>query len=868
MSLEDILIRVQSPIRYLNHEINAYKKDPCQAELKIALCFPELYEVGISHLGHRLLYHILNQRSEILCDRAYAPAEDLFELLKKNSIPLFGWETKIPLKNFDLLGFTLPNELCYSNLLYILDCAGIPPRAEQRMDKDYPIILGGGPCVSNPEPIAHFFDALFFGEAEEAILEISEALKQWKKHGGGKEELLEELTKIPGIYVPAFYQPEFDEQGRLLKIEPKSPAPEKIIRRMVPDLDKAFAPTKDLVPFAEAVHDRLVVEIARGCTQGCRFCQAGTIYRPYRERTASKVLQIIREGLKATGYEECSLLSLSAGDYSQIEKLIVRIITEHWSNRIALSLPSLRVNSLTPLVLEAIKKVRKTGFTIAPEAGSERLRKMINKPISDTEIFNTTEKVLKAGWRNLKFYFMVGLPEETEEDIHSLIKLTRALSGIGRRIQPGAQFSLSINGFIPKPHTPFQWERQLGIMELKGIQEKLRKEIPRNLKIRLEDSRVSFLEGVFSRGARELNSVLESAYQKRAKFDSWSEHFRFDAYLSAFEELGINPEQYLKEKPEDTVFPWEHLDPQVSKKFLLKERDRSREGVLTEDCRIAGCLENCGVCDQRQIQPKLSEEIEKKAEPELIKTLEQLSPQPDLYFRYLVHYQRMRDLRFLGLLENNRMFVRAVRRAGLPMRFSQGFHPLPKISFASGPPVGVESDAEYLELELLEHLPTEKIKSQIQEVLPEGIKIIEVKELSLRARSINQQISLIEYLAILPENLKEKVKQEELAKFLTSEQFMIKQKRDKKERIVDLKQKIKYIELTTENNIKFGIINSQGPLAKPQEVVSEIFQIKEPEIYQVRFKRIFMRFMEQRSIAYSGDSIRKSGLIQKKMRGK
>ena len=566
MKIDDLLIRVQAPIRYLNREINSWRKNPEKTQLKAALCFPDLYEIGISHLGHRLLYHILNNHPDILCDRAYAPWPDFAALLKKESVPYYGLESKLPLKSFDLMGFTLPNELCYSNILYMLDLARIPLRAEERREGSWPLVIGGGPCASNPEPVSAFFDAFFFGEADQAILEIAELLIKWKKQGDGKKEsLLIELSKIPGVYVPEFYQPELKDT-KLSAMKPRPGAPEKVLRRILPDLDQSYFPVRELVPYAEAVHDRYVIEIARGCTRGCRFCHAGIIYRPYRERSLNNVLELARQGLKATGYEECSLLSLSAGDYSAIEELIVNLIIEHYPKRVSVSLPSLRVSSLSPVLLEAIKRVRKTGFTIAPEAGTERLRRALNKPITDQEIFETAEKVLKAGWRTLKFYFMIGLPTETDEDIMGIVKLAKSLSAMSRRIQPSAQLNLSISGFIPKPHTPFQWEEQAGINELFEIQKKIKSELHRDRsRLKTENPENSFLEGVFSRGGRELCGLIEAAHKKGLCFDGWTEQFKFDSWLQAFQEQGIDPEQYLKARDDNFVFPFEHLYSGVSR---------------------------------------------------------------------------------------------------------------------------------------------------------------------------------------------------------------------------------------------------------------------------------------------------------------
>jgi len=844
-------------MRYLDHEINSCRKDPAGAKLKAVMCFPDVYEIGISHLGHRLLYHVLNSREEVLCDRVYAPWPDFAELLKKESVPLYAAETRLPLSKFDLMGFTLPNELCYSNVLYMLELAGIPLRAQDRMEGKWPLIIGGGPCASNPEPLAAFFDAFFFGEADQAILEIADVVMRWKSGGDGKKEsLLRELCKIQGVYVPAFYEPEH-KAGRFAGLTAKSPAPQRVTRRLVPDLDAAFFPTRELVPFAEAVHDRYVIEIARGCTRGCRFCHAGIIYRPYRERSPQKVLELAREGLKSTGYEELSLLSLSAGDYSSIDELIVRLIVEHYSKRVSISLPSLRVASLSPVLLEAIKRVRKTGFTIAPEAGTERLRRVLNKEITDQEILDTTEKVLKAGWRSLKFYFMAGLPTETGEDVAGVVNLARSLSRLARKTQPSAQLSLSMSGFVPKPHTAFQWEKQIDAEQLREIQARLKKDLSRErIKLKLEDPRNSLLEGVFSRAGREMAGCIEAAVKKGARFDGWSEQFNLELWFEAFQENNLNYRDYLKPRPDDFIFPYEHMDSCVAKMFLLGERDRALKAETTDDCRTAGCFQNCGVCDQKLVAPRVSRPLAERSFEELISSLDNLPRQPDLYFRYLVKYQRLGELRFLGLLENNRMFLRAVRRANLAMRYSQGFHPLPKISFSPSPPVGVESEAEFVELEILEHITPEQLQKSFQEAMPRGIEITEVRELNLKTPSISQMISSMEYLAIVPQPLRAEVTQEKIDAFQAKENLVIEQVREKGNRSIDLKQKVKFIELALENNVKFGMISGGGPSAKPQEVMAAVFGIARDDLFQVRFVRTGVRFREERPIEYPGTAVR------------
>jgi radical SAM-linked protein len=452
---------------------------------------------------------------------------------------------------------------------------------------------------------------------------------------------------------------------------------------------------------------------------------------------------------------------------------------------------------------------------------------------------------------------MVGLPTETEEDISGIAELARSLCRIARRVQPSAQLSLSVSGFVPKPHTPFQWEKQFGIEELAEIQARLKKDLSRErLKLKMEDPRNSLLEGIFSRAGRELCAVIESAHNTGARFDGWTEQFNLDNWFKSFEENGIDYRDYMQERPVDFMFPFEHMDPCVSRTFLLGERELARSAKITDDCRTAGCVQDCGVCDQQIIAPHVAELFGERSSEELIRTLDQLPVQSELYFRYLVRYRRINDLRFMGLLENNRMFLRAVRRADLPMRYSQGFHPLPKISFSPAPPVGVESDAEFVELEIMDHLAADMLKSLLQDAMPAGIDITEVKEVSLKAPSISQLISLMEYVALVPEDLKQFITQEKIDAFNNGQTFIIEQKREKKERSIDLKQKVKFIEIYDEIKIKFGMIISGGPSAKPYEVVGKIFGLSEEDVSRIRFRRTEVRFREERPIEYPGTAVR------------
>jgi len=852
---EALLPHLVSPIRYLGHELNAARKDPKGAEVTFALAFPDVYEIGISHLGVRILYHLLNDQEGVACDRAYAPWTDLAARLREKSLPLASQEWRRPLREFDILGFSLPHELCYSNVLAMLELAGIPLRAQDRRAGRWPLVLGGGPCASNPEPLAEFFDAFLFGEGEEAVLEIVAAARAWKKSGRGRDELLARLAEIPGVYVPEFFAPEYQADGTIARVRPLRSGYEKITRRIVADLALAPFPTRPLVPFAEAIHDRVVVEIARGCTRGCRFCHAGIIYRPYRERPAGQVLSLLRESLKTTGYEECSLLSLSAGDYSGIENLLLRVIREHHAKRVAVSLPSLRVQSLTSPLMKAIQQVRKTGFTIAPEAASERLRRVINKPFTDAELLATAEEVFAHGWRKIKLYFMVGLPTETDEDAFGIGDLVQRMDQLGAHYGH-PQINLSLSAFVPKPHTPFQWEPQLEPERLERIQGEFRRRFRRGrVHLKWQDPRLSRLEGIFSRGDRRLSRLLLRGRELGLGFEGWSEAFDPAGWEQALAAAEVVPAFYTtRPRPETEVFPWDHLDPGVTRQFLLRERQRAYEEAFTDDCRVTGCRESCGVCDLKTVLPRVSPDLEPMPE---IETLEPPQPPPELRFRYRLRYSRRDATRFLGQLEINRLFVRAVRRAGLPMRYSQGFHPLPRVVYGPAPPVGVASEAEYLELEFVKRLPAEEVESRMAAVLPEGMAVLECHELPLQSPPISTMINLFEYRIEAPAGSSGAwFTPEAVQAFKNRATFPILQKREKGERTVDLKDRVKDLQITAEGALRLLLRAGAGAGVKPGEVVQHVFGRSEEEVKELTVMRLRAEFKESRAVRFPGQAVR------------
>ncbi|MGE5252966.1 MAG: TIGR03960 family B12-binding radical SAM protein, partial [Planctomycetaceae bacterium] len=511
MNQEDLL-RISKPSRYIGGEVNSVFKDPDRVKLKFALAFPDVYEVGMSHLGFQILYHLLNEIPEVACERVFVPWPDMENLLREKTLPLRSLESSRPLREFDVLGFSLQYELNYSGVLNVLDLAGIPLRTGERK-VGYPLVIGGGPCALNPEPLADFFDLFLLGDGEEAVLEICRGIIASRDRGEEKEALLDRMARIQGVYVPSFFQADYGSGGRIREMVRLKDDLPSVTRRILPDLERGTFPSRPLLPFMEVIHDRLNIEIARGCTRGCRFCQAGMIYRPLRERSPGGILDLVKAGLENTGYDEVSLLSLSTGDYTCIRSLISSILEHTRDARVALSFPSLRVETLTPSLIQRVLEVRKTGFTLAPEAGTERLRRVINKGNTEEDLLSTVQQVFSAGWRLVKLYFMIGLPTEGEEDLDGIVSLCRKALRVARGSQGSAQINLSLSTFIPKAHTPFQWEAQCDMEEVRKKHQFLRKKLDhQGLNFKWTDPRMSFLEGILARGDRRLGRVLETAY--------------------------------------------------------------------------------------------------------------------------------------------------------------------------------------------------------------------------------------------------------------------------------------------------------------------------------------------------------------------
>lgn len=600
--IEALLARVQKPVRYMGGEFGAAMKRAEDVDVRYAFLFPDTYEVGMSHLGMRILYDALNRRGDVWCERVFTPWVDMAELMRAENVPLFALESRTPVREFDILGITLQYEMSYTNVLESLDLAGIPLRREDRGESD-PFVICGGPCAFNPEPLAPFVDLFALGDGEEETLATVDAYKAWKRSGAPREEYLRMCAEIPGIYVPSFYDVTYNPDGTIAAVTPKpgTNAPEVVRKAMVCDLNAADYPESLIVPYGEIVHNRIMLEIFRGCTRGCRFCQAGMIYRPVRERSRERLMELAEKLVASTGYDEISLMSLSSGDYSCLPELAHDMVERFARKRVKISLPSQRIDAVLTDTLKETQKVRKTALTLAPEAGTQRLRDVINKGVTEEDLVRSVTDAFEQGWSAVKLYFMIGLPTETDEDVRGIAELARLVrrcyfSVPKERRAPGLRITVSASVFVPKPFTPFQWCGQLESGEVIRRQKLLRDELRtvKGVDFKYHAPDVSYIEAVFARGDRRLADVLERAWKLGCRFDGWSDQFRYDLWLQAFADCGVDPAFYgLREFGTDEVLPWDHLDAGITKEFLLREWNRAQKGERTQDCR-KGCV-GCGV---------------------------------------------------------------------------------------------------------------------------------------------------------------------------------------------------------------------------------------------------------------------------------
>lgn len=826
LSFENLLGLVERPGRYLDQEINAVHKDPRAVRLRVALLFPDLYEIGMSHLGLGLLYQILNHEEEIWAERAYAPAPDLEQELRRRKLPLTSLESRTPLREFDLVGVSLQYELGYTNLLTLLELGGIPWLAAARRADD-PVVVAGGPACFNPEPVAPFFDALVIGDGEEAVLELAAVVQSWKTAGGSRAELWAALDELEGVYVPALFDMVYDAAGFLQEVIPRGRR-RGIRKRLVVDLNRLPLLPRPLVPNIQIVHDRLNVEITRGCTRGCRFCQAGMIYRPVRERAPEAVLSWIETALAATGFEEVSLLSLSTGDYACLNPLLSTLMDRLEPQRVAVSLPSLRADTLTAELMAQIKRVRKTGFTIAPEAGSERLRKIINKNLQDADIIDTARQAFALGWNLIKLYFMLGFPLETRADLEAIADLSQQVLAAGQRRGRAPHLHVSLNILIPKPHTPFQWERQLSLAESRARLHEVKNRVQRKrIEVKWNPATVSWLEGIFSRGDRRLAPVLMAAHRLGCRLDAWSEHFRLSRWQQAFRETGIDPDFYLREREEEERLPWDHIDCGVKREFLLEERHRAWQGQETPDCRWAGC-QDCGVCDHNEIHPRLFSPAGEGPQPLLPPAVRPKNP-----VRYRLTYAKLDRARWFSHLEVVNIFYRGLRRSGLPLHFSQGYHPLPRVAFHGALPVGVESLAETLDLELTQPVPEDAICQNLSDALPSGLKILTATRLArkepppLRTRSV-----------YVIESSEAVFTSQAVADFEARSQWLVTRRKPQQVRQINARPLVETLHVRDGKHLELVLRQREKDNLKASEAVASIFALNDTAARQLKILKL------------------------------
>lgn len=822
VDIDAILPLVRKPGRYLGGELNVAARDWDRAAIRFCLVFPDLYEIGMSHQGLQILYHILNRQERVLAHRCYAPDVDMEGELRRHGMPLFSLEARRPLAAYDVLGITLPYELCYTNILTILDLAGLPLRAADRTD-GHPLVLGGGSCSMNPEPVADFFDAIVLGDGEEVVVEISDLLMEARAAAWPRHEILARLAGLAGVYVPSFFEPVY-EGDTLVEVRPLRPDYRRVRRRVLPTLPSVDLLTRPLVPLVKPIHDRLGLEIARGCTRGCRFCQAGIIYRPVRERSLPEIMELAEQGIGSSGFDELALLSLSTGDYSCLGPLMTRLMDRFAGEYVSISMPSMRVGTLTPGIMDQIRRVRKTGFTVAPEAGTDRLREVINKGITEEDLLATCRDAVAMGWNLIKFYFMIGLPTETDEDVAAIAALAQKARGLAGQGRGGRiQINVSVATFVPKPHTPFQWHRQLSLEESRQRINRLKKLLPRRgFRLKWHDPHQSVMEGVFSRGDRRLSALIESAWRAGVRFDGWSEHYRLENWQQAAARCGLNLDHYLRGRSPDELLPWDHLESGVDREFLEIEYRRALERSYTPDCRVHGC-QKCGLCDFRLIRPVLHRAEESgDAAPGPAGGNRQ---DPDQGFTYRVHYSRLDDARFLGHLEMLQLVFRVLRRAGLPVLFSRGFNPSPRVSFSQALPVGVESLVEYFDVELARPLADPgAARDRLNAQFPPAIRVTGIGPAPAGSRAV----TVTSYRITLPEGASAGLVVRAAA-FLDSRSYPVTRIRKGRARKLDLRPLVDRLDID-DATIMLDLRVYPGQAAtSPREILEKVLLL-DPEV--------------------------------------
>ncbi len=796
----NLLKLVEKPARYIGCELNSVIKDPGSVKLRMALAFPDIYEIGMSHLGLKILYSIANSNTDVYAERVFSPWIDMEKLMREREIPLTTLETKTPLNRLDIIGFSLQYELCATNVLQMLDLSSVPILSGDRRQRD-PFVIGGGPVCYNPGPLSRFFDAMVIGDGEEVIQEIIRAHIDWKSSCSERIELLKKWKQIEGVFVPSLHEPG-----------------EVVSKRIVTDLDSAVFPTELVTPICGIAHDRVGIEVARGCTRGCRFCQAGMIYRPVRERNLSTLMNIARKSLANTGWDEISLLSLSTGDYSGVSQLVKALSNEFTDSKVAISLPSLRTDTFDSELALQIQKVRKTGFTLAPEAGTDRLRRVINKGNTEEDLRSAVESAFRLGWQALKLYFMIGLPTETEDDLDGMAALISKASKWAK----GGTLRASVSTFAPKAHTPFQWAQQMSMEETRRKQNYLRQALGKKASLlKYHDSKASFLEGVFARGDDRLGAVIQRAFDSGARFDGWGDQLKFEIWMDSFQSECIDPVQYLAERGLNAKLPWDHIDCGVTKDYLLTEWRNSLEEKPTEDCRKGSCS-SCGVCDFDSVRPILAQESELTGPSEPKKS--HANPVIDRR-RFRIRFSKTKFMKYVGHHDISRAFYRALRKSGLSLAYSEGFHPHPLIRFSPPTAFGVQSEAELMDFETVNcSLKSEDIFNALKESLPNGLEPVSINETSLNEKTVSANIIDITYQIELknlgaPQFVADKVKY-----FHDSDRLEAVSERKGRKRSRNLKEWVSDL-IITQDSVRMTVKSGSTGSINPFEAIGAIFGI-------------------------------------------
>jgi radical SAM family uncharacterized protein/radical SAM-linked protein len=835
---KDILKRVERPGRYLGGEWNQIRKDPQSVKLKIALVFPDIYEIGMSYLGQKILYEILNKHPSFLAERVFAPWVDLEKELRSEGIPLFSLENRLPLFRFDIIGFSLLYELNYTNILTILDLGQIPLFFSERKEES-PLVIAGGPAAFNPEPVADIFDIFLIGDGEEALVEIAEKYVELKENGLEKSDLLKEMVKIKGIYVPALYTPYRTSESSLLAVKALRDAPSKIEKRVHFSFERTPFPEKIVVPNVKIVFDRVGVEVERGCPQKCRFCQATSIYFPPRPKTPSQVLQNVLGSLNQTGYEDASLAALSISDYPYLED-VVKVLMENLEERkISLSLPSLRPKGLTSDIARSIIRVKKTGLTLVPEAGTERLRRVINKDFQDRDIYEAAENAFSLGWRLLKLYFMIGLPTEEEEDLAGIVAMVKEIIRMGYKLlKSPPRINLSISSFIPKPHTPFQWWAMEEEKVLRKKHEFIKSRLKRYPFVKFNDNSLksSLIEGVISRGDRQITPVLLQAWKRGARFDSWKDRFRFQTWTEAFQIQEIDYHRYLETRKKEEILPWDHIDLGIHKSYLWKELEKALKEETTPSCVELSCQKCRGCSFPAWVNRKPNGEIK---EPSV--SSPRLGRTTDHAIRYRAFYSKSQDARYISHIDMNNVIKRGFRRAGIFIVHSKGYHPKMNLSYLPALPLGMEGKREALEFKSQYLFQEKAFINRLNAYLPPGIKFLRLQRLNNKVPSLSQDLERLVYSVDLKAaEIKEALASKDQNNSYTSSEWerierqigpILQKAKENVPDEVHVDRKSAKLFFTFEHSAQKGI--------RPQKLVEDILGIKNPVFLMAREKVLF-----------------------------